>query len=1371
MKKYSIVVCLVLLLLLSFRMESKPSALQGRHYFVGFMQNEISLDTNTNFTQSIFISTIRSDTITINVPGQPLEKRYLLAGQIYEVKVGDTFELKLDSNIVLQNGGVFQNKLIEISADCPISVWVYSSENQSSDGYMAIPCASYGREYRVISLGNDFYSGERRLINNGSKDSTGNIINQKKYEESLTPRSGEFLVMASWDSTEIEYILTADTRNGLRKGDTGRVMLNMGECLLVQGAEGDIGTNDLTGTLVRGNNPFGVISGHTRTAVLQGIDYPYDTKDHIAEMLPPTYAFGKQYISVPFIDAEYLYYYDYHNLCYTGDLLRAVTNSDSTTIRYYKLVDTADVEEHIAFIENAGDFLEIMSNKPVYWESDKPIMLCQYMTHTGEKRNEVTNESINYDPSLVVLAPLEQQIDEVSFSSPSNNKIFSQYVAHCVVVIAEENAINYITLDGRTITTSNPDVWNKPLPNSNYRWGLQKVSSGQHKLKTDRGNFVGLVYGHGLRDSYAMMLGSRLSDPNVVDTIPPSISSAVNCGEYNISIQDNETGIAFCYINNAQNFSIEKTALTDTTTHIHISAVPIDRSQFGEFEVEVVDKESNTIRQRFIYPGFRFVYPKIHDMGMLSVVNATIDTLKLYNVGDGIVTLTDIVQPTDTRLAVSAIYGLNQSVHPNTDLTLCLNFNPTTSLEPLNTIFYVVFDCDTIEIRVIGDFTESPRLVAADINFGKVRVFDEKEGVGEVRNTGNMDAIINSLDFEVMDTNFSIEDLAETALGTDRSISVNAKFSPASLGNKEAEIIVRNNLSVGCSFTMIGLGAAPNIPDVVLDYGKQRLGTYLDTVLTLTNTGNYNDTINYVGPKSTTHSEDTSMWQIEEISDVYLDEDESKEFAFSFLPIDTIAMENVFTLRSAWSGHKDINVTIKGQGTLPVIEVYGCRFDTTAIFATKIEEHILLKSLGNEALTVDSIRIIEGDMNSFVMNFTDGLIFQPNSNYTLPIRFTPHRTGEHYVLLEITSDAMPNYERKKDTVMISGFCTTENNDLKVTLSLDTLQACNADTSNLVISNNSTGKILLDSILLKTQFGNVDVAFLDELSNILPYELNDNEGLTLPLSVYAEKLSDSLQIIVYYNDGNSIEVVEKIVARVDTIRADLTATDVTNLLPNDTFNIYGVVAITDKSEGASNISISLSVRNKMFYLLDSNCVLEEISGGNSENANANVQQIGDEIILDAVDIQNGISDSLILKFVISLKVLLARDKVDTISITAYSDRCYELGTASVEVQVGEVCADQIRQLGFDGFEYMFVMPNVVNDVLDVTLNIFEEGEGRFVITDVLGREVIDFPEIRYHKGRYKYMLNFSEKEKLQSGIYFLTFFTNTLRFTEKIVILN
>ena len=157
-KFYSIFSFLIVIMLFrDVSLYAKPSALQGRHFIVGFMENEISEGglRVTNFYLSIFISLKETDSVFINIPGRKQESYLLLANQIHEIVVPQTFEVTTI--------GLSKDKLISIRSNSPMNVWAYSSKNQSSDSYVAIPVGIWGNEYRVVSTGNDMYNGRRRL--------------------------------------------------------------------------------------------------------------------------------------------------------------------------------------------------------------------------------------------------------------------------------------------------------------------------------------------------------------------------------------------------------------------------------------------------------------------------------------------------------------------------------------------------------------------------------------------------------------------------------------------------------------------------------------------------------------------------------------------------------------------------------------------------------------------------------------------------------------------------------------------------------------------------------------------------------------------------------------------------------------------------------------------------------------------------------------------------------------------------------------------------------------------------------------------------------------------------------------------------------
>ena len=52
---------------------------------------------------------------------------------------------------------------------------------------------------------NDQYNGWQRLIYDGCINEFGTVVNDVKYKEHVTPRTGQILVMASFKNTIVDY--------------------------------------------------------------------------------------------------------------------------------------------------------------------------------------------------------------------------------------------------------------------------------------------------------------------------------------------------------------------------------------------------------------------------------------------------------------------------------------------------------------------------------------------------------------------------------------------------------------------------------------------------------------------------------------------------------------------------------------------------------------------------------------------------------------------------------------------------------------------------------------------------------------------------------------------------------------------------------------------------------------------------------------------------------------------------------------------------------------------------------------------------------------------------------------------------------------
>ena len=80
-------------------------------------------------------------------------------------------------------------------------------------------------------------------------------------------------------------------------------------------------------------------------------------------------------------------------------------------------------------------------------------------------------------------------------------------------------------------------------------------------------------------------------------------------------------------------------------------------------------------------------------------------------------------------------------------------------------------------------------------------------------------------------------------------------------------------------------------------------------------------------------------------------------------------MQNKVELSSKWNLHKPIYANILGKGTLPAIKTINYDFGSVPIYSSNKINTAIIESIGNEALTIDSIIAISGDFDSFHIDY------------------------------------------------------------------------------------------------------------------------------------------------------------------------------------------------------------------------------------------------------------------------------------------------------------------------------------------------------------------------------------------------------------------
>ncbi|MBK9248012.1 MAG: IgGFc-binding protein [Ignavibacteria bacterium] len=289
--------------------------MEGRHFYVGFMRNEI--DENRNIDKNgndgfmylmVYVGATEPTNVTFRYPWEQVGTTYAIGGDsILTIDIPPQYFTTLEvrySEIPLYG-------IIEITTDKKTIVYAMNTSRLSSDAYSALPVANWGKEYVVVSVPNDSY-----LPVGIPADSI--------------PRSCEFMIMASEDSTLVQFSPKSETAKGKPANQLVSIYLMKGQCYVVMSSQKlERGLGDQTGTIIKSDKPIGVLAGHVRTAipVYYGEPLSYfkrDSKDHIVDMLFPTKIWGTYYISTPF-----------NCLNSPGDLIRVVSIQPDTKVTAY----------------------------------------------------------------------------------------------------------------------------------------------------------------------------------------------------------------------------------------------------------------------------------------------------------------------------------------------------------------------------------------------------------------------------------------------------------------------------------------------------------------------------------------------------------------------------------------------------------------------------------------------------------------------------------------------------------------------------------------------------------------------------------------------------------------------------------------------------------------------------------------------------------------------------------------------------------------------------------------------------------------------------------------------------------------------------
>ena len=389
---------------------------------------------------TFFISGDEATTGTVSAPGTGFTTNFTVTPGAVTSVVLPTNTLEINSSDVIENKG------IHITSGKEVTVYGLNRVQFTTDAYLALPTDILGTSY----------------INLGYKNT--NIVN-----------STQFGIVASQNGTVVTITPTVTTGTRLA-GVAYNITLNQGQTYLLRNT--NAAPQDLSGTIITSTKPIAVFGSMQCANIPDG----YVACDHIVEQLPPTTAWGKNFISVPLKTRT------------RGDTFRFLASANNTTV---------EVNGSIVATLNKGQLFETILTTSSQIKANNPILVAQYS-------NGSSFDGVTSDPFMMLITPYEQYLGNYTFSTPA-----SGFSGNYVNVVAPAAAVGALKLDGVVI----PAASFSPIGSTGFRGAQLNISLGSHTINGSSLPFGIFVYGYDSYDSYGYPGGQSLAPVANVTTL------------------------------------------------------------------------------------------------------------------------------------------------------------------------------------------------------------------------------------------------------------------------------------------------------------------------------------------------------------------------------------------------------------------------------------------------------------------------------------------------------------------------------------------------------------------------------------------------------------------------------------------------------------------------------------------------------------------------------------------------------------------------------------------------------------------------------------------------------------------------------------
>ncbi len=511
-------------LCLIFPLLAGAQTTEGTDFWVTFLQAD--QDNNNSLALSLTISSRYNCNVTISHPFTDFSQNVSVTAN--ENKIVQLYSGSVicdDARTAQQGTGKVcysfksekaDSSALHIVSDQPISLFASSYKKATFDATNVLPTSTLQDDYIIQT-----YSPSDHGMSNTSQGSHFAVV---AAEDGVVVDYYPTVATKKFNDVQVKknngYVLTAEDSLYLTftpKTKVSSPVLNRGEVFYVWTGKADWTSGDLSGTRVTARNG-------KKIAVFQGCPHtniPYNVKqrDHIFSQAMPTKTWGNTFVLTSSQGRK-------------RDIYRILALNDGTEVYWgdslvHTFDFTVDTKQYWEFEIGDANVTCKTKNVPTSGTLPAPLVVgnnayihtsCPCAVHQFLASQEYDSSS-DGDPAMVWINPVEQQIDQITFSTFQSNNGTTYHYANIVTAFPAG-----MTLDGTDISSDFSPV----AGNNTYYFARKSLgtSADSHTLKAAQGGFIAHVYGFTDNESYAYSAGGSAKSLEQYITINGEIFSA-----------------------------------------------------------------------------------------------------------------------------------------------------------------------------------------------------------------------------------------------------------------------------------------------------------------------------------------------------------------------------------------------------------------------------------------------------------------------------------------------------------------------------------------------------------------------------------------------------------------------------------------------------------------------------------------------------------------------------------------------------------------------------------------------------------------------------------------------------------------------------